>query len=73
MEALDKAIEAVGGVTKLAQAVGVAQSAVSNWKVRGIPAEKCKAIEEATGGVVKRHQLRPDIFDAPSISNGQAA
>lgn len=71
MSALERAIEVAGGVTILASLVGVEQSAVSNWKRRGVPADKAKAIENATGGAVKRHELRPDIFDAPS--QGQAA
>ena len=32
-----------------------------------------KAIEEATAGAVKRHELRPDIFDPPAVANGRAA
>ena len=34
-------------------------------RVRPVSPEKAKAIETATGGRVTRHQLRPDIFDAP--------
>jgi DNA-binding transcriptional regulator YdaS (Cro superfamily) len=51
----------------LAARIGCSQGLVSQW-VNGdtvITAERAKAIEEATGGAVKRHELRPDIFDAP--------
>lgn len=63
MNALDRAIEIVGGVSALADALGVRQSAVSNWKARGqVPAERCIAIENATEGAVSRYWLRPDVF-----------
>ena len=60
MQALQTAIDRAGGVTNLANAIGVGQSAVSNWKARSgvVPIEHCPAIEEHTG--VKRWDLRPD-------------
>ena len=73
MDALSKAIEFIGGVTKLAAAIGVGQNVVSNWKSRGqVPADKCLAIERATGGMVTKEQLRPDIFGEPA-NHGAAA
>ena len=62
MKQLDKAIEIVGGVGKLAAAVGVVQGAVSNWRIRGsaVPPEHCATIEAATNGIVTRRDLRPD-------------
>ena len=62
MKQLDKAIEIVGGVGKLAAAVGVVQGAVSNWRMRGsaVPVEHCATIEIATNGAVTRRELRPD-------------
>ena len=54
-------IEHYGGVTKAAIALGVSQSAVSLWRERGIPAERCPAIERATNGAVRCEDLRPDI------------
>jgi DNA-binding transcriptional regulator YdaS (Cro superfamily) len=62
MNQLDKAIAAAGGVGKLAQAVGVVQGAVSNWRARGglVPAEHCTAVEQAAGGIVTRRDLRPN-------------
>ena len=64
MNALDKAIEKVGGVNKLAAAIGIGQSAVSNWRARGTTPEPaaCLAIERATNGAVTRKDLRPDDF-----------
>ncbi|WP_285317187.1 transcriptional regulator [Stenotrophomonas maltophilia group sp. Smal35] len=65
MDALDKAVKAAGGVTSLAIALGVRQSAVSNWKSRSrIPAAQAIRIERATG--VSRHDLCPEIFGVAS-------
>ena len=62
MEALDKAISLVGGVGKLASAIGIGQPAISNWKARGTPIDPilCVGIEKATGGQVTRRDLRPN-------------
>lgn len=37
MDILKTAIDAEGGVGKLASALGVSQSVVSNWRARGLP------------------------------------
>jgi|GEM_PF-539221 len=58
---IESAIYHVGGVTKLAAAIGIRQSAISNWRARGtIPnAAHCFLIERATNGAVTRRDLRP--------------
>jgi len=62
MDAIDKAAAAVGSATELAVRIGVAQSAISNWKARGkVPAEHCIAIERETHGTVTVEDLRPDL------------
>lgn len=61
----------------IAQAVGVTPPVVSDWVTgkKGIPLERCTAIERATGGAVTRKDLRPDDWQdhwpelAPSLSN----
>lgn len=64
MTEIDRAILSAGGVGKLAQAIGVVQSAVSNWRARGsIPPEHCASVEQATGGAVTRRDLRPDDWE----------
>jgi DNA-binding transcriptional regulator YdaS (Cro superfamily) len=46
--------------------------AVSQWVQ--VPAERCVAIEAATGGKVTRYELRPDIFGgAPDAATQEAA
>jgi DNA-binding transcriptional regulator YdaS (Cro superfamily) len=61
MTALQSAITAAGGATKLAAALGVSVQRLSNWNERGVPAEQCPLIESATGGAVRCEELRPDI------------
>lgn len=63
-EPVDRFIEALGGLTKAAAAIGIDNpSVVANWRKRGrVPAEHVLRVEEQTG--ISRHVLRPDIFGA---------
>lgn len=59
---LDRAIEAAGGITKLAAALGVkGHQVIHQWRLKRVPAERCPAIERVTAGVVRCEQLRPDV------------
>ncbi len=51
----------------LAKAIGVTPVLISQWgcRRRQVPAERCRAIETATGGQVTVHDLRPDVFGPP--------
>jgi len=61
---LEKAIQAAGSQQKLADLLGIKSPSITEWRSRDrVPAERCRAIEAATG--VPRHELRPDVFDAP--------
>lgn len=59
-DGLQRAIDAAGGVSALAQALGIAQPSASGWT--RVPADRVAAIEGATG--VLREELRPDLFAA---------
>ncbi|EIU2544028.1 YdaS family helix-turn-helix protein [Pseudomonas aeruginosa] len=61
--ALEKAISAAGGGRALAQAMGLSPMAVSQWKKRGVPAERVPAVVRACKGAVAAHELRPDLPD----------
>lgn len=52
-----------GSAAKLAEAINAFGSDVSNWAAgnRPVPAERCPAIEEATNGLVRCEDLRPDV------------
>lgn len=61
-----RAIDIRGNQTNLGEALGVAQSTISNWLKNGVPAEWCAAIEHVTG--VPREEIRPDVFGpVPSL------
>ena len=51
------------GGTLLARAIGVSPVVMSFWRTgaRQVPAERCPAIEAATGGLVRCEDLRPDV------------
>lgn len=66
MNAIQRAIDELGGRRQLAEAAGVSEQAVSFW-VRGertISAEYALKIQAATGGKVTVAEIRPDIFAA---------
>ena len=67
------AVEIVGGQAKLARLLGVTQPNVWHWlhKSERVPGEYVLKIEEATGGKVSRHDLRPDLY--PPHMTGLAA
>jgi DNA-binding transcriptional regulator YdaS (Cro superfamily) len=80
MNALQRAVDIVGGQTALAAALGepIKQGHVWYWlekKGGEVPAEHCAAIERATDGKVTRHDLRPDVFGSgsPASTHHQAA
>jgi DNA-binding transcriptional regulator YdaS (Cro superfamily) len=60
MEAVARAIEQVGGPTKVAALLGVSPQAVCFWRdgKRQFPVEYCAALDAIT--TVRRWDLRPD-------------
>lgn len=64
-------IDAAGGVTALAAALGVDHSAISKWKRRTrVPHERALALEKLSG--IPRHELRPDLWPAPADKQAAA-
>lgn len=47
---------------QIARVVGVSPAMVYQWRMglRPVPAERCAAVERATGGAVTRKDLRPN-------------
>ena len=62
-DAIKQACEALGGVTALANAIGVRAPTVSQWisGSRPIPEKRCPQIERVTEGRVRCEDLRPDV------------
>lgn len=60
-EALNAAVDRVGGQSAMARVCGVSQTAVWKWlQTRRLPPHYVLAVETATG--ISRHHLRPDIY-----------
>lgn len=67
MEAVNRAIEAGGGLQPLAAKLGVRYQALQKWRKSGrVPAERVLSVEAASG--VSRHELRPDLYPFESRS-----
>lgn len=62
LRALEQAIDNAGGQVAMATALGLKQSAISNWVTRKkrVPAERVLSVERLSG--VSRHDLRPDLY-----------
>ncbi len=62
--ALQRAVVLVRGVKKLALELGVHPNNVSDWLYREpkIPAHHVQKVVQATRGLIKAEELRPDIF-----------
>lgn len=59
MTAIDRAIQIAGSQADLARALRVLPQHLTNWRKRGIPAERCPDIERATG--LRCEEQRPDL------------
>lgn len=69
---LTRAAAAAGSLAALARLIGRRQSTLWTWAVSGKPpAEVCGQIEAAVGGIVTRHDLRPDLFGEPPAKPGK--
>ena len=58
MNALDKAIDILGGVQATADKFGMTNMGIRQWKVRGIPLARCLALSDMIGGAVTFEELR---------------
>ena len=62
IEPIEKAVEAAGGVMKLARTLGVSRETVRNWRsgTYRVSPEHAREIEKQLD--VPRHELRPDLW-----------
>jgi hypothetical protein len=60
LAATNRAIAALGGITKTAKRYGITAQAVQNWRTRGVPLERIKDLERDSG--VPRAKLLPDLY-----------
>lgn len=63
-EPIARAIQILGSQRKLAISCNVSQPAICKWlKGQRVSAEYVNSIVQATNGMVKASELRPDIFN----------
>jgi DNA-binding transcriptional regulator YdaS (Cro superfamily) len=72
IDIVKEAAEVVGGIGKLADALGIARQNLNRWDK--VPAERVIPIERATQGRIPRHRIRPDLFgpDAGNLGDDRA-
>jgi DNA-binding transcriptional regulator YdaS (Cro superfamily) len=59
---IERAIVAMGGVAETVRKLNLnGHATVFQWKKTRVPAERCPQIEEATNGLVRCEELRPDV------------
>lgn len=69
---IERAAHLLGSFAALSRQLGVKPPAVHQWRTNGVPPNRCRAIEAATGGAVTCHELRPDVF-GPAPDGERAA
>lgn len=63
LKVLEKAWLTAGTKSAFADKLGISRQAFSQWiSDRKVPATRVLSVEKATGGLVSRHELRPDVF-----------
>lgn len=72
MDKITRVIEAAGGISSLAAALGVKPPTVHQWKSgsRKVSPRLALAISQQWPGLASVHDLRPDIF-GPASQGGQ--
>ena len=54
-------IDTLGGTNAVARMCDVKPPSVTEWRARGIPGDRCPAIEAGSQGKFKCEQIRPDL------------
>lgn len=72
---VDTVARIVGNRSIMANSLGVTVAAIGNWKVRGVPIEKCIDIESLGRPIVTRRELRPHDWQKiwPELAQTSAA
>lgn len=58
---MENLIDKLGGPAAVARMAGCRAPSVIEWRKRGIPVDRCPAIEQGTAGAFTCEQMRPDV------------
>jgi DNA-binding transcriptional regulator YdaS (Cro superfamily) len=58
---MNYSVDDMGGTVAVARLAGVAPPSVTAWRTRGIPADRCPAIEAGSAGRFACEGIRPDV------------
>lgn len=73
-ELIQRAIDHFGSESAAAKAAGVSQPTLNQAKRTGrIGPKTALGLDRATNGKISKHDLRPDLWDAPAPSPSEAA
>jgi DNA-binding transcriptional regulator YdaS (Cro superfamily) len=61
--AIKRAIDYAGGHRALGRLLEVDHQLIGYWMKSSIPAHRAVQLEKVTNGKVKRHELRPDLYE----------
>jgi hypothetical protein len=61
----DTVINECGGITGVAEHFGITRSAVQQWKIHGIPANRVLSLVALGDHKMSPSDIRPDIFGNP--------
>ena len=67
-EAVQKAIQLLGGYAETARRFQISRAAVHQWSHRGVPANRAHILANLVGQQVTPEELRPDVF--PKLDTG---
>jgi DNA-binding transcriptional regulator YdaS (Cro superfamily) len=68
-EALEEAINIIGGQSALARLFDIKQQAVNQWLKNGVPFRRVIPIEKATKKKVSRYRLKPSLFESENYNS----
>lgn len=58
---IDRALHIAGGLNSMSARIAASPQTIANWRSRGVPEDRCPAIEHTTDGSVTCEELRPDV------------
>lgn len=69
LKIIERAAKEAGGLGELAKGLGITHNSFYSWQ--RVPAARVLEIERLTG--ISRHELRPDLYPAPTPAHMDAA